>query len=193
VSSVFSFSNSLSDLSIKSQKITRNGDETPKNDEMLSSSIQESQHVVCRVCEELVLASKMESHLSFCAITQEFQMNLHVSDQKIQKIFSTFSKHKEVNSNAVLNIYAKLYTQSLENIESPTVKAKLKKYLEYLEDETLSALNICENTQNDPGNQLDKISLDIQKSLFDESFISGELKQICRRLLKLVRDNFLEF
>ncbi|TPX39165.1 hypothetical protein SeMB42_g06430 [Synchytrium endobioticum] len=56
---------------------------------------QLSTHVLCRICEEMVLAETLEEHSKSCAIQQEYQLKQYSCDLKLKKFAHGVAKRKD--------------------------------------------------------------------------------------------------
>jgi len=51
--------------------------------------------ILCRICEEMVLASELESHSKSCIIRQEYQLKAYTCNLRIKKLISAASSLRE--------------------------------------------------------------------------------------------------
>jgi len=66
-----------------------------KNDNVNASSetvddTKTNNLVLCRICEEMILAENLGEHSKVCAVIQEQEMRLYDSTQKLKKLYNEF-------------------------------------------------------------------------------------------------------
>jgi serine/threonine protein kinase len=103
--------------------INGTNDETVKHDKETSSiktvsassktidDTKPKNTVLCRICEEMILAENLGEHSKVCAVIQEQEMRLYESTQKLKKLYSDFKSLKCLMDKKQLGLNSKMLEQ----------------------------------------------------------------------------------
>lgn len=94
--------NNNSDINTKNEK-----DSLIKNVNNSSETIDDSKTkniVLCRICEEMILAENLGEHSKVCAVVQEQEMRLYDCSQKVKKLYNEYKTIKSFMVNHYIHI-----------------------------------------------------------------------------------------
>ncbi|KAI8828722.1 hypothetical protein BJ741DRAFT_414238 [Chytriomyces cf. hyalinus JEL632] len=127
---------------------------------------------LCRMCEEEIESSVMETHVKLCCIVQDLNMQEYNYDQRCKKVLASLASRKL-------------------DIPDGSDGVKLKKAVESLEEQAKLLLEFNEDRDKKASiTLLDKINSKIKKALADENAIKlkTDVFSIGRKLLDLGED-----
>ncbi|KAI8621331.1 hypothetical protein BC830DRAFT_248876 [Chytriomyces sp. MP71] len=92
-----------------------NRDECDSPETPLSPSLSSSAMILCRICEEEVKSSLMETHIKICAIIHELNLQEYNFDQRLKKIHATLINRKAINSKEAMERSSRKLSKPLKS------------------------------------------------------------------------------
>ncbi|KAJ3414329.1 hypothetical protein HDV05_006697 [Chytridiales sp. JEL 0842] len=168
---------SLSDYDVSPHSATSKDSRISPTSLPQQSSEEDDHSIMCRICEEEISSSSMESHLKLCGITQDHHMKVYLLDQKLKKLANMFFVKKEFMVK--------------ENYDEWIDFNHMKKIMSYIEEKTRLAADLSDHSGKKAIATMEKCLGKLKKAVEEESLYSTEptaLNEIGLKSIKLVEE-----